>query len=441
MTREALKMRAARLAEEAKAKDADVRAGRISNAEYKAFVERGTAESEEIQSDLKTYDAAARFSGAADLTQTVGQQMPGTEQGQIFSPSPMDMTATQLNGLMEAAKHRTPFSIELQPKSYRDSVQMKTAVTESGLGGSFTGNLPPVQTPFAVGIGYESTRISDLLPNMVMPGPSATWLSHTANGAEVAVVAEGGAKGDISPTISEQQIRPVKIAGLCSVSLEAWQDTDKYGEGQFASWLPTELTRSLINEESNLLLNSSSTFNGLLQVSGTLTRTMGTDSPLDCLAKSFADLRTGSAFADPDLILMHPATLGSIRRAKDADGRYLADLLAGPIGLTALGQHAVTAPAAEANPHSVIPQGSPAFSGGLWGAPIATTTQVAAGTAVVMSIRAGAAIVWRRLGLTVFFNPYSSMTSNIYTWIAEERIALSSPRPTAINIVTGLPTS
>lgn len=39
-----------------------------------------------------------------------------------------------------------------------------------------------------------------------------------------------------------------KMLGQVSVSLEAWQDTGEYGEGQFSSWLPTELTRSLVNE-------------------------------------------------------------------------------------------------------------------------------------------------------------------------------------------------
>ena len=97
-------------------------------------------------------------------------------------------------------------------------------------------------------------------------------------------------------------------------------------------------------------------------------------------------------------------------------------------------------PANEPNGYSVIPQGSPAFSGQLWGASIATSTQIAAGTAVVMSVKAGAGIFWQRLGLTIFFNPWSLMTSNEYFWIAEERIAYSSPRPAALNIVTGLPT-
>lgn len=168
------------------------------------------------------------------------------------------------------------------------------------------GQSAPVQTPYAVGLGYEPTRIASLLPGAAMPGPSAAWLSHTANSAEVAAVAEGGTKGDIGPTITENQVKPQKIAGLVSTSLEAWQDTSAYGQAALSSWLPQELTRSLINAESEFLLlattagsNSYSggptnaTFNGLLNVSGTLTRAVGSDTPLDAMNKAYIDVRTG----------------------------------------------------------------------------------------------------------------------------------------------------
>ena len=167
---------------------------------------------------------------------------------------------------------------------------------------------------------------------------------------------------------------------------------------------------------------------------------MGTDSPLDCLAKSFADVRVGAAFADPDLILVHPQTLSALRRQKDAEGRYLLDLLAGPMNLTAYGQPS-TAPAGEPNEYSIVPQGLPGANGSLWGATIYATTQVAAGKAVVMSVKAGAGIFWQRLGLLMMFDPYTLLTNNEYRWVAEERIAFSCPRPAAINLVTGLPTS
>ena len=73
--------------------------------------------------------------------------------------------------------------------------------------------------------------------------------------------------------------------------------------------------------------------------------------------------------------------------------------------------------------------------------PVVQTTQQAAGTAAVLSVQSGAAVVYVREGLTTFYDPYSQASSNIYQWIAETRLALATPRPQAINLVSGLPTS
>jgi hypothetical protein len=445
MNERVLRQRAADLRSEVGTKNADVQAGKISKAEYKAYIDRVSKEVEEIESDLKTFGVARKMSWGTETNMPVSA--PGVaDGGRIAAPTPMDMTPAQLNGLISAAQSRTPYSIEIQPKSYRDSIVTKAAATEAGITGSLTGNLPPIQSLYAVGLGYEPTRIADLLPGAAMPGPSATWLSHTANTNEAGIATEGATKVDLSPTIAQNEVVPTKIAATVTTTLEAWQDTDRYGEGSFAAYLPAELTRSLINEESNILLNAvngtgGATFNGLLQTSGTLTRSMGTDSPLDCISKAYADLRVGAAFADPDLVLMHPNTLGALRRQKSAEGQYILDLLAGPLNLTAYGQPSTAGPANEPNSYSVIPQGTPGYSGNLWGANVVTTTQISAGSAVVMSVKAGAGIFWQRLGLLIFFNPWSLMSSNEYFWVAEERVALSVPRASAINLVTGLPTS
>jgi Phage capsid family len=443
---EFLRKRVREIDELVQVKDAAYRAGSITKAEYRDFVDKAHRESEEIKDQLQAIAKANQFSWGTEVNASVSDMAPVPDYGRIQAPTPMDMTAQQVQGLLQAAQHRTPYSVEIMPKSFREGIRTKAAVTEAGIGGSFTGQLPPVQSLYAVGLGYEPVRIADLLPGAQMPGPSATWLTHSANTNEAGIAAEGASKVDLGPTIVEHQVIPTKIAATVTVTLEAWQDTDKYGEGSFAQWLPAELTRSLINEESNAILNSVSgtgnaTFNGILQTSGTLTRAMGTDSPLDCLAKAYTDVRVGAAFADPDLVLIHPATLSALRRQKSAEGQYLLELLSGPMGLSAYGQPMSAGPAGEPNKYSVIPQGVPSGNGMLWGAEIHATTMVPAGQAVVMSTKAGGGIFWQRLGMLIFFNPWSLMTSNEYFWVAEERIAYSCPRPAAVNLVTGLPTS
>ena len=50
----------------------------------------------------------------------------------------------------------------------------------------------------------------------------------------------------------------------------------------------------------------------------------------------------------------------------------------------------------------------------LWGVPLVQTTQQAAGTAAVLSVNSGAAVVYVREALTTFFDPYSQASSNTY---------------------------
>jgi HK97 family phage major capsid protein len=452
-----LRARQRELKEELRQKTADYQNGVITKQTHDSWIYAASAEAERIDKELAVYDRAKAFSGT-EVGPHVAERQQLTDGAPIRPASPMDLTSAQLKSLWQAAESRTPFSVTIQPKAagFRGDISTKTPALESGIGGSFTGTIPPVQTQFATGLGYETTRIADLLPAAAMLGPSATWLSHDSNGAEVSGVVENGVKGDISPVITEHQVKPQKIAGLVSYSLEAWQDTANYGQGSFSSWLPTELTRSLINAESLYLLQATtgasnsiaggpvnSTFNGLLNQSGTITRAVGSDAPLDALSKAYVDLRVGSAYANPDLVLMSPKTLGALRRIKDADGRYVLSLLAGPLALTADGSPATVAAGGEPNEYALIPQGTPALSGNLWGAPIATTTQIPDGTAIVMSTKAGGAIYWQRLGMVVEFNQWSDTmwSNNLYSWRAEARIALSVNRPSAVNIVTGLPTT
>jgi hypothetical protein len=62
-------------------------------------------------------------------------------------------------------------------------------------------------------------------------------------------------------------------------------------------------------------------------------------------------------------------------------------------------------------------------------------------SAAILSVQSGAAVVYVREALTTFFDPYSHAASNIYQFISETRLALAIPRPSAINLVSGLPTS
>jgi HK97 family phage major capsid protein len=411
--------------------------GRLEAGRLRGIVDRAHRESTQINEALQQLEFANQTMASQEAEFGV-PTLRNKAVGPVRSspPTPLSLTGEQLKALYRAAEMRSPLSLEIKTKAY-------APVLESGLTGGL-GQLPPIIVPNRfMSLPYEPSRISQYLPSAAMNGPSVAWLTHAGNATEATAVAEFGSKPDIGPAIQENVVKPTKIAGLVSVSLEAWQD---YGD--FGSWLPTELSRSLINTESNYLLNAGvsggptgATFNGLLATSGTLTRAVGTDTALDALNKSFVDLRVGPAFCEPDLVIVHPATIAALRREKDAQGRYILGLLAGPRELTADGAPPAAA-APDANLGGVIPQGTSTVVQDIWGVPIVESTQCPAGTAVVMSVRAGAAIFYVRLGMLLQFNPFgdAEWQQNIFSWRVEERVALAAPRPTAINILTGLPT-
>ena len=260
-----------------------------------------------------------------------------------------------------------------------------------------------------------------------MTGPSAAYLQHTTNTNEATRVAEGAAKPSLGPTVTENFIKPLKLAATVEASLEILQDHE-----QFAQWLPTELQRSVINAESLYLFQANasggptaSEFNGLLGVSGTLSQDATGLTFADALSLSYVKIRTGSAFAEPDLVITSPVTAAAALRSKSTTGAYIFDVVRGPGGLNQQNEFDV------------------------FGVRTVTSTQVPDGVAIVMSIQGGAAVGWIRMGLELMYNPYGGTTdagadlwrTNQYSWRAEERISLSVPRPAAICVVTNLPTS
>lgn len=450
-----LRQRKQALQADVQAKTAEHHAGRLSNRDFHRFLDSAEAEQRSLAASKDVIDTSRRFAAGAERAAGGDVETDSKAMGEVRPETPLNMTRSQVKSLYEAMRARTPFSVTLgEQNAITDNLGTKdldssTAQVSNVDGGNFAGNLPPVQTPFAVGLGYETTRIADLLPGASMPGPSATWISHTGNENEAGAVGEGKTKPTIGPKMKENQVRPQKIAALVDLSLEAWQDTGDYGEAQFASFLPQEAARSIVNQESNYLLNAGTdggpeaVFDGLLAQQDTLTRKVGSDDPFDALAKSFNDLRVGPAFAYPDTIIMHPTTYNEMRLKRDDNGRFLLDLFAGPLGITSHGQPDRAMPSTDRNAYSVIPQGNPAISGSIWGVPVALTTQVPKGTGIVMSVKAGGGMFWTRLGMRLEFNMWASeyWGSNAYGFRVEERVSLSVPRPAALNILTGLPGS
>jgi HK97 family phage major capsid protein len=344
-------------------------------------------------------------------------------------PPPLHVSDEQVKSLFEAAKAGAPYKVQLGQKDFASSLREKTAgapLTEGGL----NNQLPAIQVPGqygAYGKPYEPFRLLSAIPTVAMTGPSAAYLQHTTNTNEATRVAEGAAKPSLGPTVEELFVKPMKIAATVEASMEILQDHEA-----FASWLPVELQRSVVNSESLYLIQANasggptaSEFNGLLGTSGTLAQDATDLTFADALSLAYVKIRTGSAFSEPDLVITSPATAAAALRSKSTTGAYIFDVVRGPAALNQQNEFDV------------------------FGVRTVTSTQCPDGTAIVMSIQGGAAVGWIRMGLELMYNPYGGTTdagtdlwrTNQYSWRAEERVSLSVPRPSAICVVTNLPTS
>jgi HK97 family phage major capsid protein len=347
---------------------------------------------------------------------------------QVAPPS-LDISTEQIKSLFDAAKAGTPYKVQIGQKDFASSMRDETAgapLTEGGL----NNQLPAIQVPGnfgQYGKPYEPFRLLADIPTVAMTGLSAVYLQHTTNTNEAARVAEGAAKPSLGPTVTENFIKPMKIAATVEASMEILQDHQ-----QFAEWLPVELQRSVTNSESLYLFQANasggptaSEFDGLLAVSGTLSQDATGLTFADALSLAYVKLRTGSAFCEPDLVITSPATAAAALRSKSTTGAYIFDVVRGPSGLNQQNEFDV------------------------FGVRTVTSTQCPDGTAIVMSINGGAAVGWIRMALELQYNPYGGTTdagvdlwrTNQYSWRAEERISLSVPRPSAICVVDNLPTS
>lgn len=239
---------------------------------------------------------------------------------------------------------------------------------------------------------------------------SVDIIRHNSTTGTAAVVAEGALKPEVTPVFGRVNLPFEKIAANTGVSTEIMSDWPA-----FVDYVRTELMSHVVSVENRELLNGDGTTDhlaGLLTTSGILTRATGADAPLDVIESAIAQLRTGSALAVADLLVLHPNTWSAIRRAKDANDRYLAT--ADPTR-----DEAMTA----------------------WGVPVFVTTDIAAGVGGLVDTRKfGKVLVREPLTLQTGWTA-DDFTRNLVRFIAEERLVLAVERPAAVLKITGLPTT
>jgi hypothetical protein len=393
-------------------------------------LEAVNSEVENLVIERNTYKSALKYAGSASPAEWglsdanpgdfdnahYGRWLPGMSlktfgapQAPVVAPtSPMQLDGHQLEALRQAAVNKAPFSVTVGSKGFEHTMRSKSPLTEGGL---VTNPLPVTQLGGELGhlgLPYETFRVLSALPSVQMDSPGIAFLRHNSNVAPAAYVAEAGLKPSIQPQVEEIYIRASKCAATVEATREILTD-----HSAFANFLPMELTRAVINAESDLLLHathSSQGFDGLLNTSGIGAITIGaSETPLDAIQRGIVSLRTGAAFAKADVAICSPTTLGNLRTQKDDNHRYLLDLISSAGGINATSEDE-----------------------SLWGIPVRQTTQIADDLVVLLSTQAGGGLVYIREALNVTFNPYYDTSHNLYQWICEERIALAVPRPAAV---------
>jgi HK97 family phage major capsid protein len=260
-----------------------------------------------------------------------------------------------------------------------------------------------------VPLARDKARLLDFIPSEQTSAPSVHYFRATTAASAAAAVAEGADKPESSPVWEEVTSAVRKLAHYTRANDEVLSDFSNA-----LQVISQELISGLIDEETDQLLNGNGTppnLQGFLGATGILTQARGTLTNLDALLTAANKLRTGAAYTEADVVVIHPDNFSSVLLSKDGQGAYI---LGNPL-----------------SPDPVKMQG----------ASFVVTTRIAAGTAMVASLE-DAARVYVRQGPEVQVHAYgggaAEFIANKTLLRSEERLASCLVRPAAICKVTGL---
>jgi len=292
-------------------------------------------------------------------------------------------------------------------------------VLESGQGSGWIAT--PQVIPGVVSKLFEQLGVADLFAQAQTSAPSVRYVIEGTAVSGAAGVAEGGTKPPSDLTYSTVDEPVKKVATVLTVSDELTEDAPS-----IQAYLNSQLSLFVTIEEERQLLRGSGTNElvGLFNRSGInqYTKAAADDNAV-ALLKVLNNTR-GSAFLEPDAIIMHPANWLSTRLLRDGAGGTAGQFYGGgPFSAAYGGQSPMAG----------------AFVDTLWNKPVVLSTIVGPGTALVGSFRQ-AAQIYRRGGRTVeASNSHANyFQQDLVMLRAESREALCVYRPPAFTEVRGL---
>lgn len=264
---------------------------------------------------------------------------------------------------------------------------------------------------------YFEARLIDHLPVTSISAPSYQFLQHqySSDTGGPDFTAEGQTKPQWSPASEKVIVTAQKIAGYFNLSSETIMDAP-----QWESYLINTAYQKIMTKENTAILYGTVTdqlgIQGWSTQSGILTHDASTDSGgatnLDSLEIGINLLRTQSGvYATPNLAIMSPTTWSATRRIKSTTNTYIAG----------------------------DPLSSAVMS--VWGIPVVLTTAAHDGDCfLVDSSKFGSVLLREGLSMHMGYSG-TGLIDNILTVVTEERIALATVIPSAINYVTNLDVS
>jgi len=397
-----------------------------SDTEFKAL----KADFDEWSREQERHDArqkaTAKMSGWGDLGTASRTAPPSVDEVSGLTYEELARTMPNLDGTVirtrgwdvdpadrtnnRDAAHAVAEEIKASVEEKRQFKAVKYAETKSFTSASTLVpadlSLPIVERLFDIDVmGYLPTISGGSSTFRVVTDTTITS-SYTPTAA---LVAEGGPKPQNPVAYTDQDFSYGKLAEYVTLSRETLSD------------YPTSLNvtiqkmfNDLIMQRNIELLSGASTIPGLIPNAGNTIAVPDTlptgATQLDYFVQAAETVRSApGVYAEPDLCIMHPTTWYSLLLIKDTLGRPLLNPAQGI-----------------ATTHQIA------------GVPVRLSTDIAAGTAVLLSTQHYGYVVVREAIVTLTGYNQSDFIENLQSWVGETRLTQVIVRPTAIVTITGL---
>ena len=235
----------------------DMQAHQITSKAFNEVMDKVEKQAARLHSDLTTtrYAKQMAMAGTPETLSDPNFRFGGGRGVVTKNLSPLDIPSDELHAMYEACRHKQPYRCEIKTKAFGGAgappVGFKTPGSPIAEGAPWpTGLFPPVLRPdLTQELRYEPDRLADHIPSITVDAPSIEYLVHTGNTNSASVVSELDPKPDLGMQLDTATAVPVKIAALASTSMEALADFS-----YFQDWVPRELSRAVINEETTQLV-------------------------------------------------------------------------------------------------------------------------------------------------------------------------------------------